>query len=151
MARTRDFAEVIRAKLAGDPDLAEAVKKESFNTNLAIRLYDLRTKAGLSQQQLAERMNTSQSVISRLEDADYDGHSLYLLKKIANALGKELRIEFDDPPEPPSMVAQYAEITTTFLWDLAEYPVQPQAMDFRTRLGTMRPELTEAFQTLVNR
>jgi transcriptional regulator with XRE-family HTH domain len=60
-------------------------------------IYAARTKAGLSQAQLAERIGTRQSVISRLEDADYDGHSLSMLQRIAAALGQCLEIRFLSP------------------------------------------------------
>jgi ribosome-binding protein aMBF1 (putative translation factor) len=96
--RTRDFAEVIQRKLEDDPDLAEAVEAESFNADVAMKVYKARTAAGLSQQELAKRIGTQQSVISRIEDADYDGHSLGLLKRIANALGLTLRVELCGPP-----------------------------------------------------
>jgi transcriptional regulator with XRE-family HTH domain len=50
--------------------------------------------AGLSQRELAQRVGTSASAICRLEDADYDGHSLSLLKRIAQALGKRIEVRF---------------------------------------------------------
>jgi transcriptional regulator with XRE-family HTH domain len=43
---------------------------------------------------LAEKLGTKQSVISRLEDADYEGHSLTMLQRIAAALGRRLEIRF---------------------------------------------------------
>lgn len=91
MAKTRNFAEVIRAKLAANPDLAALVETESFNADVAAKVYQLRTNARLTQKQLADRVGTQQSVISRIEDADYDGHSLSLLKRIATAFGKKVR------------------------------------------------------------
>ncbi len=94
MGRTKNFASVIRSKLAANRELAEAIEQESFKTDTAIKVYDARTAAGLTQEQLAKRLRTSQSVISRIEDADYDGHSLTLLKRIAGALGQRLRVEF---------------------------------------------------------
>jgi transcriptional regulator with XRE-family HTH domain len=51
-------------------------------------------KAGLSQRELARRVGTSASAICRLEDADYDGHSLYMLKRIAQALDRRVEIRF---------------------------------------------------------
>ncbi|MCY7320620.1 MAG: helix-turn-helix transcriptional regulator, partial [Phormidesmis sp. CAN_BIN36] len=51
-----------------------------------------RTQAGLTQQQLADRIGTKQSVIARLEDAEYEGHSLSMLQKIAQALDQQLEI-----------------------------------------------------------
>jgi len=53
---------------------------------------DVRTGAGLTLRELAERIGTKQSVIARLEDADYEGHSLSMLKRIADAVGKRLEI-----------------------------------------------------------
>jgi transcriptional regulator with XRE-family HTH domain len=52
----------------------------------------MRNAAGLSQQQLAELIGTTQSVISRLEDADYEGRSLSLLERIATALNQKLTV-----------------------------------------------------------
>ena len=104
MKRTRDFAEVIRAKLAADPDLAEAVESESFNADIAIKVYELRMAADLTQKELADRIGSHQSVISRIEDADYDGHSLTLLKRIAHALHKRLRVEFYGDSKPAKVV-----------------------------------------------
>lgn len=98
MARTKDFAEFIRAELERDKELAEAVEQESFNADIAQKVYGLRTAAGLTQKQLAQKIGTHQSVISRLEDADYTGHSLALLRRIAHACGRQLRIEFAGLP-----------------------------------------------------
>jgi len=93
-SKTRNFADVIRARLAADPELAKAVEDEAFSANIAQQVYDLRSEAGLTQAQLAERVETRQSVISRIEDADYDGHSLGMLRRIAVALNRRLRVEF---------------------------------------------------------
>jgi len=100
MRSTRDFAQFIKSQLAKDPELAEEVEDEAFNSDLATKVYEARTAAGLSQQKLAELVGTQQSVISRIEDADYRGHSLKTLKKIAKALGLRLRVEFYAAPRP---------------------------------------------------
>jgi DNA-binding XRE family transcriptional regulator len=65
-------------------------------------IYDLRTEAGLTQAQLAERMGTTQSAISRLEEGGGDGTpKLDTLIRLAAALDRGLRISFpygeDDP------------------------------------------------------
>ncbi len=85
--RTRNFPDIIRAELAADSELAQAVEEESFNADIAQQVYDLRTEVGLTQKELAERVGTQQSVISRIEDADYDGHSLTMLKHLRRWLG----------------------------------------------------------------
>ena len=101
MAHTRNLADVIRAKLAADPALAEGVEQEAFNADVAIKVYEARRAAGLTQKRLADLVGTQQSVISRIEDADYDGHSLGLLKRIAKALNLKLRLEFYGQPQRP--------------------------------------------------
>ena len=77
-----------------DPKRVEEYEQEVLHAEIARRIYDLRTKAGLSQRQLAKKIGTAASTICRLEDADYDGHSLYMLKRIAEALDKRLEIRF---------------------------------------------------------
>src|SRR5258705_9307940 len=77
-----------------DAKLVEGYEEEVINADIARKIYDLRTKAGLSQRQLAAKIGTTASVICRLEDADYDGHSLGVLKRIADALDKRVEIRF---------------------------------------------------------
>jgi transcriptional regulator with XRE-family HTH domain len=96
MAKTRNLAEVIRRKLAKDPDLAAAVDAERFKSNVASEIVEARLQAGLTQEQLASRIGTHQPVIARLEDAEYEGHSLKMLERIASALGKRVEIKFAD-------------------------------------------------------
>ena len=99
MTRTKNFADVIRLKLAANPDLAEAVELEEFHADLAQEIYDARLAAGLTQKQLAGRLGTHQSVIARMEDADYNGHSLPMLRRIAKALGKKFHMGFYSEPQ----------------------------------------------------
>jgi predicted transcriptional regulator len=62
------------------------LKDSSVNAQVSMIIYDVREQAGLTQRQLADLVGTTQSVIARLEDADYDGHSLSMLARIASAL-----------------------------------------------------------------
>ena len=94
MAKTKNFIEALDAKLAADPELAGQVDQESLNVEIAQQVQILREEFGLTQKELAQKIGTSQSVISRIEDADYDGHSLSLLRRIADALGKKLCVKF---------------------------------------------------------
>ena len=55
-------------------------------------IYEARTQAGLTQEDLARLVGTKQPVIARLEDADYEGHSLSMLQRIAMALHQRLEI-----------------------------------------------------------
>ena len=80
-----------------DPKRLESLKEEREKAYIAGQIYDLRTQAGLSQAQLAKLVGTTQSVISRLEDADYSGHSFNMLRRIASAL--HCRVEVRLVPE----------------------------------------------------
>ena len=93
---TNAFSEWLEEELASDPELRAMVQEESLNADIAVQIYDARTEAGLSQAQLADLIDTSQSTIARLEDADYEGHSLTMLKRITSALHKDLRIAITD-------------------------------------------------------
>jgi ribosome-binding protein aMBF1 (putative translation factor) len=77
-----------------DKKKAEAFEAELANADVARKIYDLRTRAGLTQSDLAKLVRTTASVISRLEDADYEGHSLAMLRRIAAALNKRVEIRF---------------------------------------------------------
>jgi DNA-binding XRE family transcriptional regulator len=80
--------------ISGKPEQVAAYDEELANAELAQKIYDLRTKAGLTQRQLAKLVGTTASVICRLEDADYEGHSLAMLRRIAAALDKRVEIRF---------------------------------------------------------
>ncbi len=104
MAKTRDFAKVIRKQLAADPELRADVEKYRLNFAVASLILEERTKAGLTQKELAALVGTHQSVIARLEDAEYSGHSLSMLWKIADSLGAELKVEFVRPVQNYSLI-----------------------------------------------
>ena len=76
-----------RSKSQRDASKAAA----SLRFDLAQLVYDLRTSAGLTQRQLADRMGTTQSVISRLEQAGRLP-TLDLLARAATATGSDLRL-----------------------------------------------------------
>jgi ribosome-binding protein aMBF1 (putative translation factor) len=93
--KTTTDATKILAEIAGhDSKRQQAFEEEVANREVAQRIYELRQHAGLSQAELARRVGTTQSVISRLEDADYDGHSLAMLNRIAAAVERRVEIRF---------------------------------------------------------
>ena len=92
---TDDAVEILHRRLiADDPEKMAELEKIRADNAIARKIYDLRTKAGLSQRALAELVGTTASVICRLEDADYEGHSLAMLNRIAAALDKRVEIRF---------------------------------------------------------
>ncbi|MGL5943714.1 MAG: helix-turn-helix domain-containing protein [Waterburya sp.] len=93
MAKTSDGMKIIDNLIGNDAELRELCEQETINAHVAQLVYDARTEAGLSQKELAKMINTTQSVISRLEDANYEGHSLSMLGRIANALNRKVKID----------------------------------------------------------
>jgi transcriptional regulator with XRE-family HTH domain len=79
----------------GKPEYEAMVQEEEAKFNVAWQICKLRTKHRLTQRQLAALVNTSASCINRLEDADYEGHSLGMLHRIAEALDSRVVIRFE--------------------------------------------------------
>jgi ribosome-binding protein aMBF1 (putative translation factor) len=80
--------------IGDDPERIASFERAVAEANIASSIYQLRTDAGLSQRELAARVGTTASVICRLEDADYEGHSLSMLRRIAAAVDKRVEIHF---------------------------------------------------------
>jgi predicted XRE-type DNA-binding protein len=90
-----DAVRILRNRyVKGNKKRLAAIKKARQKLAIAQQIYDLRTKAGLSQAEFAELVGTKQSVISRLEDADYEGYSLSMLSRIAAACNQQLQVRF---------------------------------------------------------
>lgn len=75
-----------------DPGFAERFKRAGEAWDVALQLAALREKAGLSQRDLARKLKTSQQNISRLESPSYEGHSLAMLRRVAEVLGATIRV-----------------------------------------------------------
>jgi DNA-binding XRE family transcriptional regulator len=90
-----DAIEIIhRRYFEGHPERLAMLEEARANDEVARKIYELRTRARLTQRQLAKMIGTTASVICRLEDADYEGHSLAMLNRIAAALNKRVKIDF---------------------------------------------------------
>jgi len=92
--KTRDAGAILDRLIGEDRELRRQVEVAKLSLCVAQMIHDARTAAGLTQAQLAELVGTTQSVISRLEDADYEGHSLSMLQRIAEALHRRIEIRF---------------------------------------------------------
>jgi ribosome-binding protein aMBF1 (putative translation factor) len=98
--RTSDAVSILDRMAGKSLELRRLTEEARINAAVAQLIFAARIKAGLSQADLAEKLGTKQSVISRLEDADYEGHSLSMLQRIAAALGQCLEIRFSPPARP---------------------------------------------------
>lgn len=91
--KTSSALEIIdRTIVRDDAELREMIDQETVSALVAQAIYDARKSVGLTQRELAELIGTKQPVISQLECADYQGHSLSMLKRIAAALNCRLEI-----------------------------------------------------------
>jgi DNA-binding XRE family transcriptional regulator len=79
---------------AGRSERLAALEEARANDQVAREIRALRRKARLTQKELAALVGTTASVISRLEDADYEGHSMAMLRRIASALNRRVEIRF---------------------------------------------------------
>jgi transcriptional regulator with XRE-family HTH domain len=103
-----------------DPAFAARFNNAGEAWDVALQIAALREQAGLSQKQLAKLLKTSQQQISRLESPGYEGHSLSMLRRVANALHARMRVVFE-PPETKSRM------------HIAESPAS-----YRTKRGTKK-------------
>ncbi|MBI4643063.1 MAG: XRE family transcriptional regulator [Deltaproteobacteria bacterium] len=98
--KNTDAIDILHRRYIGESAERQAsLEAERVHAQVAHTIYDLRKQQGLTQKELAKMIGTTQSVISRLEDADYEGHSLSMLSRIATALGQ--RLVFSVAPAAP--------------------------------------------------
>ena len=85
-----------------DPEKVASFEAEMANAEVARDIYRLRVAAGLTQAALAKLVGTTASVICRLEDSEYEGHSLSMLRRVAAALGRRVELRFPPVKEAPA-------------------------------------------------
>ena len=86
------FSKYLAEKLK-DKEFREAFEKEGQQLELSYKILQLRKKQKLSQEELAKKLNTTQSVVARIE-AGKQNFTLETLQKIASAFKHELKIDF---------------------------------------------------------
>jgi ribosome-binding protein aMBF1 (putative translation factor) len=94
MANTRNALRILEHVSGDDAEIKAGIAAVKINMEVAQLIHDARTKAGLSQRELAALIGSRQPVIARLEDADYEGHSLTMLQRIAAALDRRVEVRF---------------------------------------------------------
>ncbi|MFZ7122079.1 MAG: helix-turn-helix domain-containing protein [Eubacteriaceae bacterium] len=90
MKKTKTYMD----KLMQDKDFKEKFDEEYKNLCLAEQIARARHNANLTQEGLAQRIESTKSAISRYENSNYNSYSIKLLNKIAKACNVELRIDF---------------------------------------------------------
>lgn len=90
---TSDVVETLhRCLVVGKPKSMAELEQIRADDAVARKIHHLRTQAGLSQRAFAKLVGATASVICRLEDADYEGHSLAMLNRSAAALHRRVEI-----------------------------------------------------------
>ena len=90
---TRDAVEIMdRIFGADDPDWERRCLEEEVKARIGQVVYALRADASLTQTQLADMIGTTQEVISKVENADYDGSALEMLFRVCVALKKRFTV-----------------------------------------------------------
>jgi transcriptional regulator with XRE-family HTH domain len=94
-----------------DPGFAGRFEKAGEAWDVALQLAALREKAGLSQRDLARKLKTSQQNISRLESPAYEGHSLSMLRRVADVLGASVRVTLAPRGQTEPMILSEAKVS----------------------------------------
>jgi transcriptional regulator with XRE-family HTH domain len=92
--KTSNALEILQERFGNDPERQARLAEERIRVQAASAIYEARRAAGLTQKELADRIGTQQPVIARLEDADYEGHTLSMLDRIARALDSRVEVRF---------------------------------------------------------
>jgi len=106
MANYSRWDDVKNKRSAPNPEARAGVEQDLALGQL---IYDLRTEAGLSQRELAERMGTTQSVISRLEEGGGAKNRIDTLARVATALHRHLVLSF--PEKVPANLKDAVQVS----------------------------------------
>ena len=90
--------EIVRQRLHKSAIYRKTFERTLHQIDLALLVREMREDEGLTQAELAKKVGTTQSVIARLEDAEYTGHSLTMLERIATACGVALKLHAEKKP-----------------------------------------------------
>lgn len=90
--RISDAGELMDRWYGGDAEWDQMVQEEELKARVGQLVYALRTEARLTQTRLAKMVGTTQPVISKLENADYEGSALDMLWRVCVALHKRFDV-----------------------------------------------------------
>lgn len=97
MKKIKNALTILKNRAKKNTELQHLYEEEKLNHKIALVICRIREAQGLTQAELAKKVGTTQSVISRLEDADYEGHSLTMLQRVASALERKLEVQMVHP------------------------------------------------------
>ncbi len=90
------FDDFLRESLEQDPIREQIYYDELLKARIAVEICQYRNKRGLTQEELAKKIGSTQPSIARMENISYGQYSIKTLKKLADALDLELIIGFKE-------------------------------------------------------
>lgn len=105
-----------RCYYQGRAERLKGLEGARANDSVVRQLTALRLQAGMTQRHLAKLVGTTASAICRLEDADYEGHSLAMLNRIAAALKQRVVIRFVHDSAVPFVTSAICFVARTWSW-----------------------------------
>jgi ribosome-binding protein aMBF1 (putative translation factor) len=93
-----NHSEFVAQRARKSASYRKAFARTLHQIDLAVLVREMREESGLTQSELAKKVGTTQSVIARLEDAEYTGHSLTMLERIATVCGVALKLHAEKKP-----------------------------------------------------
>src|SRR5271154_3840155 len=91
-------SEIVEKRSRKSAKYRKTFARTLHQVDLALLVREMREDAGLTQAELAKKVGTTQSVIARLEDAEYTAHSLTMLERIATVCGVALKLHAEKKP-----------------------------------------------------
>lgn len=95
--RVSDVVELMDKWYGSIPGWDEMTAEEELNMQIGQAVYDMREAVGLSQADLAKLVGSNQATISKVENADYGGNAMEILKRVCFALHTPIRISCPRP------------------------------------------------------
>lgn len=89
--KTLDLDDYISQRKKKDSDFAKDFESGYEEFKIGMMIKEMRLKSGMTQEQLAEKLDTKKSVISRMENHSEDVR-LSTLRKVASVFGKQLKV-----------------------------------------------------------
>ncbi|MBI3736409.1 XRE family transcriptional regulator [Candidatus Sumerlaeota bacterium] len=94
LRKTKNAISILDAMIGDDPNMRRLISEAEIRMDIGRKAYDAREAAGLTRSKLARRVGVKTSDIEDLEEADYDGDALSLLRRVAEALGGRVEVRF---------------------------------------------------------
>lgn len=91
-------SEIVEQRARKSTSYRKTFMRTLHQVDLALLIREMREDAELTQTELAKKVGTTQSVVARLEDAEYTGHSLMMLERIAAVCGVALKLHAEKKP-----------------------------------------------------